>query len=89
MKAALFLGGPWNGKRMTVEENRRTVEVPALAAEKMLRTACNEPAPATFDVTTYQGEALRDANGRQFIVYATADVRQAGIIATLLDGYRP
>lgn len=83
--AHLFVGGPWDGRRIAVDAGAPFITAPS-DEDSSVGVIDAAPGAKLQRFVMYRRASLR-APGREWIVFAAEDVADGDVIARLIDGY--
>lgn len=84
----LFVGGPWDGRRLSIDSRASTVSAP-LVEDSSTRPIDNSPSrEEAFAIVQYRREKLF-APGRQWSLFVAPEIEPGEVIARLIEGYAP
>ncbi|WP_312547573.1 hypothetical protein [Massilia sp.] len=81
----LFIGGPWDGRYLSVDAEQPTLHAPV--KESAAGPSFDEPAARPRIEVVYRRAELRSLD-RAYVVYVAADEPGTDVIGSLIAGYR-
>lgn len=85
-EACLFIGGPWDGRRVLVDPSQAIIQVHPSEDSSGALIDATVPVDQPQRLVMYRRAPLR-APGREWIVFAAADVDDGDVIGRLIAGY--
>ena len=83
----LFVGGPWDGRRLSVNEPLRVVRCPVPTEAHGVLDKNAKEGSAPFSAMEYRRNELRARDGKEYIVYEADDASGVDLIGRLIAGY--
>lgn len=80
----LFVGGPWDGRRLSVDASADRLLAPELEVSGFVT---NKASDARVDAATEYRRSKLYAPGREWTVFAASSIADGELIERLIDGY--
>lgn len=85
-RACLFIGGPWDGRRVVVDASQPIIQVHPREDSSAALVDAASGGDQPQRLAMYRRAPLR-APGREWVVFAAEDVADGEVIARLIEGY--